>query len=265
MGLFTKPKDLFRVAPKYQKVFHALGLDAHTVFTDPRIVVWRSIRERQNGYLDVEFGDGKTRRLHVKRFVPANGVSPAQEELTGIRALELEHIPTTPVVAFGTLADRRSFIITEDLAGFRAADKALADGSMPFEMLLEPTADLAARLHSRGLHHRDLYLCHFFVRVEHDQVELRLIDAARVKRLPGFLTRRRWVVKDLAQFWYSTLNLPVTDDQRARWLARYAAERKLASVKGLSRAIARKVRAIARHDERLKGAQPNRNVSIPGG
>lgn len=258
-------KDNFRVAPKYQAVFHALGLNAETVFTDPRIVVWRSIRERQNGYIDVEVGKGEVRRLHVKRFIAARGGTlPAQEELTGIRALEIERIPTTPVVAFGTMRDGRSFIITEDLAGFRAADKAVAAG-LAFETILEPTADLAARLHERGLHHRDLYLCHFFVKAEGEQVELKLIDAARVKRLPWIVTRRRWVVKDLAQFWYSTLSLPITDEQRARWLARYAAERKLKSVGGLRRSIERKVRAIARHDLSLRGAQPNRNVSIPGG
>jgi heptose I phosphotransferase len=167
------------------------------------------------------------------------------------------------------LPDGRSFIITEDLAGFRAADKWITDG-YAFEKLLEPTADLAARLHAHGLHHRDLYLCHFFVRPAPDgqqggaAAELRLIDAARVKRLPGFLTRRRWIVKDLAQFWYSTLSLPVTDDQRARWLARYGRQRGLSSVDALRGSIERKVARIARHDRHLRGAQPTRNVSIPG-
>ena len=28
-------------------------------------------------------------------------------------------------------------------------------------------------------------------------------------------------MKDLAQFWYSTTKLPVTDEQRLAWLARY--------------------------------------------
>ncbi len=60
-------------------------------------------------------------------------------------------------------------------------------------------------LHNGGLHHRDLYLCHFLGRRdENPQADLRLIDAARVRPLPGPLTRRRWIVKDLAQFWYST-------------------------------------------------------------
>jgi hypothetical protein len=265
--MLGQARSEFRVVPKYQPVFARLGLTAESLFVDPRIRVWRSIPERENCTLDIEFGDGKTTRLHVKRYQPVSGFqTPADEESRGIRALEIEQIPTAPLVAYGKLTDGRSFIITEDLAGFRAADKWIADG-YPFEKLLEPTADLAARLHGHGLHHRDLYLCHFFLKPESGeggQPELRLIDAARVKRLPGFLTRRRWIVKDLAQFWYSTTSLAVSEDQRVRWLARYGKQRNLETVEGLRRSIERKAARIARHDAHLRGAQPSRNVSIPG-
>ena len=266
------PQDILKVTPRYRELFQATGLTPQSIFTDPRIVVWRSITERENGTLDLPQPQGQSLRLHVKRFQPARGfLSPAEEEARGIAALEVEGIPTAPLVAFGKLLDGRSFVITQDLAGFRAADKAVAAG-LPFESLLIPTADLAARLHARGLHHRDLYLCHFFVGATASDTaspdvapELRLIDAARVKRLPGLFTRTRWIVKDLAQFWYSTLSLPVTDDQRTRWLARYAQSRGLASTDRLRRRIERKVASIARHDRNLKAAQPTRNVSIPGG
>src|SRR5260221_339145 len=123
----AKSQDTFRVHPRYQPVFQALGLTARTVFSDPRIVVWRSITERQNCILDIEFGDGKTVRLHVKRYLPDRFLAPADDEARGIRALEIEGIPTAPLVAHGKLADGRGFIITEDLAGFRAADKLIAD------------------------------------------------------------------------------------------------------------------------------------------
>src|SRR5205823_14972090 len=131
-----------------------------------------------------------------------------------------------------------------------------------FERLLEPTAQLAARLHGAGLHHRDLYLCHFFAKAEGESVDLKLIDAARVRRLPGWPTRRRWVVKDLSQFWYSTLALPITDEQRSRWLEGYARARGLGSAAGLHRSIERKAASIGRHDRKLRAAQPDRNISI---
>jgi heptose I phosphotransferase len=262
--MLGQAKDIFRVAPQYQPVFQALGLTPQGVFNDPRIVVWRSITERQNCTLDVDLAGGRTTRLHIKRYLPARGfLSPAEEESRGIGALEVAQIPTLALAAWGKLTDGRSFIVTEDLRGFRASDKLLAEG-LDFERLLEPTADLAAKLHASGLHHRDLYLCHFFARIEEDgRPELRLIDAARVKRLPAILTRRRWIVKDLAQFWYSTLSLSVTDAQRARWLARYESQRGLKATGRLRPSIERKSGAIARHDRKLKAAQPTRNVSIP--
>jgi hypothetical protein len=296
--------DSIEIIPRFRATFESLGLTAQSLFTDPRVVVWRSITERQNCTLDLAMEDGARVRLHVKRFEAVRGsVSPAEAEALGIRALEDEGIPTAPLVAFGSLADGRSVLITEDLAGFRAADKCIESG-LEFERILGATADLAARLHARGLHHRDLYLCHFFVKVEGETdevacsaqpgptaksplpsplpeyrargpnaerpqpgiapLELRLIDAARVRRLPGFLTRGRWIVKDLAQFWYSTMALAITEDQRTRWLARYAEQRGLGSSDRLRRAIERKCAAIARHDTKLKAAQPTRNVSIPG-
>lgn len=258
-----QPRSQFHVAPVYQPILREIGLDAESIFDDPRIVVWRSITERQNCTIDHVREDGTKVRLHIKRYLPARGaISPAEEEANGIRALDDESIPTLALVGWGTLTDGRSFVITEELYGFRPADKAIGEG-VAFEELLEPTADLAALLHGRGLHHRDLYLCHFFIRMENDKPELRLIDAARVRRLGNFLTRRRWIVKDLAQFWYSTLSLPISDEQRTRWLDRYGRQRGLKSVAALRKSIERKARWIARHDAKLKAAQPKRNISIP--
>src|SRR5688572_5893375 len=173
--------DTFHVGPAYQPTLRELGLDAEAVFTDPRIVVWRSIPERENCTLDADLVDGRHVRWHIKRHQPARGgVTPAEEEARGIQLLTDNGIPTVPLVGWGALSDRRSFVIAEDLEGFGPADKLLAEGRVDFESLLAPTAEMAATLHAKGLHHRDLYLCHFFARTT-GGVELRLIDAARVK------------------------------------------------------------------------------------
>lgn len=263
------------VNPQFQPLLREVGLDADGVFDDPRIRVWRTLPDRENGTLDEARPDGSRVRLHVKRYPAAAaggiGETPAEVEARGHEFLATRGIPTAPLVGWGVLPDRRSFTLWLDLAGHTPGDK-LVDRGFSFDRLLDPTADLAGKLHAAGLHHRDLYLCHFMADPGAagggggtGPVDVRLIDVARVRPLPRFLTRRRWVVKDLAQFWYSTTKLPaVTDDHRERWLARYAAARgdgtRPASLRG---AILRKVAAIARHDARLNARQPGRNVSIP--
>ena len=262
--MVVQARESLQVTAGYEWVFRAPGLTAEGVFADPRLVVWRSITERQNCTVDLADEVGRVRRLHVKRYWPAGGrETPAADEARGIRALQGAGLATVPLVAVGELADGRSFVITEDLTGFRPADKLIAEGGASFESLLGRTAEMAARLHNAGLHHRDLYLCHFFVEADADGVtEMRLIDAARVRRLPRFLARRRWIVKDLAQFWYSTESLAVSEEQRERWLTRYSEMREGRFREGLVGAVRRKARAIARHDARLKVSQPKRNVSL---
>jgi heptose I phosphotransferase len=257
--------DQFQVASGFQPLMRMIALDADAVFNHPDIRVWRSIPDRENCTLDAEV-DGRRVRWHVKRYsaVRMLGPTPAEREVQGIRLLENAGILTVPLVAWGVLADRRSFVIVDDLVGYQPGDKLLAAGESAFDKLLEPTADLAAKLHGSGLHHRDLYLCHFFVPAPPAAAaDTRLIDCARVKRLPRLFTRYRWVVKDLSQFWYSTLKHPeITDEQRIAWLRRYA-EKTGMNLDRVHRSVARKVAWIGRHDAKLNRAQPNRNISIP--
>jgi hypothetical protein len=255
------PRDRVHALNEYQGLLRSLHFTPTFVFSEPVVVPWRKLPDRENCLLDTKWPDGRPIRLHVKRYFATRGFTlPAETEARAFRALALEKIPCPTLVAWGTLSDGRSFTMTEDLAGYSAADKLLAAGT-PFDTLLEPTATLAARLHKAGLHHRDLYLCHFFVRP--DPLDIKLIDVARVDRLGSFLTRRRWIVKDLAQFWYSTTSLPITDDQRAQWLAVYLKTMKLPRSASLPRAIEGKVRRIAAHDRKLNQRQPTRNISIP--
>jgi hypothetical protein len=257
---------MLRVAPHYQPLFREVGLDAEAVFDHELIRPWRTLADRENCTLDFTDRDGNDQRWHIKRY-PAPGYgfrTPAEVEVDGYRALNSNGIPTATLVGWGQLADRRSFVISEDLTGYDACDKLLASASVTFDQLLKPTAALAAKLHNAGLHHRDLYLCHFFARVDADNstIDVRLIDVARVRKFSP-LTRRRWIVKDLAQFWFSTLeHKSITDAQRTAWLNEYASQRGI-NGQSLRGAILRKSDSIARHDLRLRALQPNRNISIP--
>jgi hypothetical protein len=254
--------EYLKVKVEYERLIQLAGLTAQGVFRDRRIQVWRKLHERENGTLDVDLPNGRTVRLHIKRYNATNGLtSPGQLEVRGYHGLLLEGIPTAQLVAFGRLSDRRSFVIFENLDGFTPADKLIEKGES-FEKLLIPTADLAAKLHNHNLHHRDLYLCHFMVKIEDGNADVRLIDTARVGRLANPLTRKRWIVKDLGQFWYSMTKLAITDQQRERWLSRYAEQRNQ-PVEKFKRRILRKAFSISRHDVRLNKKQPKRNISIP--
>lgn len=256
---------LAQVDPRYQPIFRQIGLDVETIFDHPRIRVWRSIPERENCTLDAAWDDGRPIRLHIKRYPRSRArMTPAQLEAAGHQLLLEHEIPTATLVAWGRDAAGRSFIVTEDLRGYVAADKRLQCGQIPFGRLIKPVADLAVSLHRAGLHHRDLYLCHFFTRDVDGEVDVRLIDAGRVKRLPSWPLRRRWIVKDLAQLWYSTIGLPVTDAQRHDLIAQYGRQSGYSpsSLAHLLRLVQRKSVRIARHDARLRQSQPGRNVSI---
>ncbi len=223
---------------QYQSVFRELGIDAEAVFDHPSIKPWRTLKDRENCRLDATLADGRSIRWHVKRNISH---SAARDEMQGLKLLQEAQIPTVPLVAFGELNGGKSFIITEDLSGYQPADKLLESG-FSFDRLREPLAELAAKLHNAGLHHRDLYLCHFFVKNDGDQIDLKLIDVACVKKLPTLITRQRWIVKDLAQFWYSMLPLNICDSQRQTWLKKYAELRGEVGIIPLKRAVEKKPR-----------------------
>jgi hypothetical protein len=258
--------DQFHLAARYQPLARRAGIDARAVFDHPDIRIWRKLADRENGYLDLDDEDGAKHRWHIKRFpAAAERPLPADQQAAAHQLIIDENIPTADLVGWGSLNDHRSFIIFDDLTGYTPADKLLEAG-YPFNHLLAATADLAALMHTRGLHHRDLYLCHFMVRPESpggSAADIRLIDTARVRPLRGIFGRGRWVVKDLAQFLYSTLALPVTQAQRDAWLEHYCRQRGLPSDANLRGPVARKIKQIARHDRKLRRVRPNRNVSIP--
>jgi hypothetical protein len=256
----------YRAEAAYVPILRELGLtDGMSVFEHPDIVAWRSLPDRENCTLDAAIADGRAVRLHVKRWRAGRATrpqGPADEE-AGILLLKKAGIVSVPFAAAGVLPDGRGFVITEDLTalGYDDTEKLIERGRVKFDDVSDALADVAAKLHKANLRHRDMYLCHFFVKVDEPAKDVRLIDAARVSPRPKWFGRR-WVIKDLAQFWYSTTSLPITDAQRDAWLRRYC--ELTGDDYGRTRAaVVRKASAVARHDAKLKRKQPTRNVSIP--
>ena len=243
------------VEPGFDAMLRELDLNTpESLFADGRFHVWRDIRERQNAVLDASTRDGPV-RLHLKRDKHRLS-TPCSDETRGLALLREASIPCPQLVARAILDDGRSAVISLDLAGMKPAD---ASG-LAFEPIFEPTARLVARLHSAGLHHRDLYLNHVFVDPKYPE-RIALLDAARVRRLPRWF-RHRWIVKDLAQFAYSTRLMRVSSEVLERWLARYAELASVDDVGRLTRDVARKTRWIAGHDERLRRVAPERAVAL---
>jgi heptose I phosphotransferase len=81
--------------------------------------------------------------------------------------------------------------------------------------IIKEVANIVGRMHSAGLHHQDLYLCHFLCGSEQNGLPLTLIDSQRVER-----SRRlswRWQVKDLAQLHFSSAQYIIKQDMWRFW------------------------------------------------
>lgn len=94
------------------------------------------------------------------------------------------------------------------------------------QKLITNVADIARRMHSAGLNHRDFYLCHFLVRDRDwtkwtvaEPVELVLIDLHRVQireRVP-----ERWLIKDLGGLLFSAFDAGITRRDLLRFIEAY--------------------------------------------
>ncbi|MBK6908693.1 MAG: lipopolysaccharide core heptose(I) kinase RfaP [Rhodocyclaceae bacterium] len=150
----------------------------------------------------------------------------ARNEYEAIRQLEALGVATMHAVGFGERgsdpARRHSFLITEELAPTQSLDLAwptLAPAAR--RALTARVAQMTRRMHSAGLNHRDLYLCHFLLHTDAPpaQARLSLIDLHRAQsreRVP-----RRWRDKDLAALYYSARAAGVSRHDSLRFLRGY--------------------------------------------
>ena len=249
------------ISPAYRDVLKALQLETpEQVFADSRLRVWRDLADRDNSTLDATLPDGRTIRLHVKRD-KCRRREPMSLEAVGITLLGDAGINSSPLVAHGFLGER-TFVITENLDGYRSADR-LLEADAQRTPVFRAIAAVAAKLHNAGLHHRDLYANHFYLRsIEHGGYDVHLIDSARVKRLPRWF-RERWIVKDVAQMLFSVK--PYAADENQALLDEYLVKTSRESDVWFRNRVSQKVRSIERHDCALREKNPTRNLRLEDG
>lgn len=160
----------------------------------------------------------------------------AGNEWRAIRALHELSVPTMSIAAYGESgenpAQRHSFLITDDLSPAVSLETLCSTWSKdpPLfkfkQRLIAEVARLCRTMHTHGICHRDLYLCHFLLRCadngsvdQTDVPHVSVIDLHRALIQPAFLSR--WIKKDLAGLYFSALGAGLTRTDLLRFMCAY--------------------------------------------
>jgi hypothetical protein len=219
----------------------------------------RDLRTRSNRVLEA---DGLV--VHVKHSKRARRA----READAIEALARVRVPTATLAFRGQDDALGAVTGTVDLAPARPLDDLLREGALDHAQIravAEALADVVGTLHDARYNHRDLYLCHVFVRFFGKTPLVALIDLERLRRHRRLLGPR--VLKDLAALASSVPEGSTTRSQRARFLLRYMLRRRIPRrgvYEGLVRRIERKAARIRRHVPRTPvGDEARPDADVP--
>jgi heptose I phosphotransferase len=199
---------------------------------------------------------------------PDGAWSPALQEWNHLEWARRRGFPVPKPVAaaeyIGPWGRLQSFIAVEELTGMVPLHEAVpsAAASLPAEYfqrwkrgLIAEIARLTRGLHDRRRFHKDLYLCHFFIRKEDVLTipawagRVHLIDLHRLARHSW--TWRLWQIKDLGQLLYSSVIPGVGARDRLRFWRDYLGHRGgTRTERWLRRMIVAKWRRYRRHNRK---------------
>ncbi len=178
-------------------------------------------------------------------------------ELEAANKLTTAGINTPKVISYGeqwgTLFEKRSFIITEKIPDAESLERKLPDyfhGPDTIENLklrrnfIIQSASFIKKFHDTHYRHRDLYLSHIFYS---DNGEFYLIDLARIFR--PVVLGRRFQIKDIAQVYYSAPGRHFSKTDRLRFYMAYTGRTKLSKKdKIFIRKVINKAKRMASHE-----------------
>lgn len=157
----------------------------------------------------------------------------AMTEVIAIQKLNSIGIPTTPLVAYGQQgcnpATMQSFVMTEDLGEIVTVEDLCTDwqnySASYKQALMQAIAEIASKLHSAGLAHRDFYLCHFVLKKQDldftaaSVKNCHLIDLHRM--LQEQASNGRAVMKDIAGLYFSAMQYGLSTQDLAIFKQHY--------------------------------------------
>lgn len=179
-------------------------------------------------YLKRHFGVGcwEIVKNLLQLRLPVLGAANEWKALQKLSALD---IPSLQAVAYGIQgrnpARQESFIITEELNSVVQLDHFLESHSLDIQLkvrLIQKVAQIAREMHAAGINHRDFYLCHFMLKQPwsfSSEPQVFIIDLHRAQIRPQ--VPERWLVKDLAGLYFSSMSLPISLRDRLRFLRFY--------------------------------------------
>lgn len=156
-------------------------------------------------------------------------VASAHNEYQAITQLQALGIKVPVVAAYGRRgwwpSTLESFLVTEDVGEHVSLEDhcrhwAVHPPAYAHKLsLLRQSADIARTMHGAGICHRDFYICHLLLTATDEPLTVIDLHRALCKRKLA----QRWIIKDLAGLYFSSMDCGLTQRDMLRFIRRYQA------------------------------------------